>query len=238
MSNVIPPSLTTISLQVGVCRGDLYKERPGLLHAALRPTQDTSWTPHANIHKNRWKTLHSSCERNEKSVREIALQTARSVEEGEDVLQVPEQSFLCSLWRSQWSKIHTAVHDGPLMGRQRLWTKPQPMEGSPQNSSLLAQAAATETPMLEQFVPEGLLPAEIHVLENLCSMGRAYAGAVEQCGDDRAEKRLTITPIPMQRTHAFLWKSDLKSNILGSTTPPFLQGYISLKRMSVLRSSI
>lgn len=93
-----------------------------------------------------------------------------------------------SKWQSRASSVASEDHSEAKYTLQSmtdlswvdvLWTKPQPMEGSPQNSSLLAQAAATETPMLEQFVPEGLLPAEIHVLENLCSMGRAYAGAVE-----------------------------------------------------------
>lgn len=57
-------------------------------------------------------------EKSEKNVRKTALQAPRSVKEGEEVLQAPEQQFLCSpWWRLCWSSCAPSAHGGPQGSR-------------------------------------------------------------------------------------------------------------------------
>lgn len=87
----------------------------------------------------------------------------RSVkEEGEEVLQAPEQRSPCSSWRHHGGiGFLPAAHGGPQVEQIPAL---QPVEGW---SRFLAGAVICGGPMLQLSVPEGLYP-----------VGRAHAGAV------------------------------------------------------------
>lgn len=64
--------------------------------------------------------MHGNCVRQrKKKMRVKKLQTPRSVKkEGEEVFQVPEQRFPCSLWRRLWwCRLSPAVHGRSKWGR-------------------------------------------------------------------------------------------------------------------------
>jgi len=66
--------------------------------------------------------LCSSCERSEKNGKEIALETLRSMEEEEEVLQLLEQRFPCNPWQ------HSLFPRSPLRSTVEKISTLQPMK--------------------------------------------------------------------------------------------------------------
>lgn len=81
-------------------------------------------------------------EKSEKNMRSSPSDT-KSVKKKEEVLQVPEQCFPCSLWRS-WS----GLNDAEARIKTSFWNQLQPVGRSPQSS--LAQRAS----VLEQGISD------------------------------------------------------------------------------------